>query len=74
MYANSLVETIMKQGNADAESAVDEYYPVYQTPTAIHHTSSISHLPSPTYNLAGQRVDANYKGIVIRNGKRMIQK
>ena len=44
------------------------------TTTAIHHTSSISHLPSPTYNLAGQRVDANYKGIVIRNGKRMIQK
>ena len=26
------------------------------------------------YNLAGQRVDANYKGVVIKNGKKMIQK
>jgi hypothetical protein len=26
------------------------------------------------YNLAGQRVDANYKGVVIVNGKKMIQK
>lgn len=27
-----------------------------------------------TYNLAGQRVDNNYKGIVIRNGKKCINK
>ena len=27
-----------------------------------------------TYNLAGQRVDGTYKGIVIRNGKRFIQR
>ena len=26
------------------------------------------------YNLAGQKVDANYKGIIIKNGKKMIQK
>ncbi len=26
------------------------------------------------YNLAGQKVDANYKGVVIKNGKKMIQK
>ena len=26
------------------------------------------------YNLAGQKVDAAYKGIVIMNGKKMIQK
>ena len=29
---------------------------------------------SVIYNLAGQKVDANYKGIVIKNGKKMIQK
>ena len=27
-----------------------------------------------TYNLAGQRVDKNYKGIVISNGKKMLKK
>ena len=26
------------------------------------------------YNLAGQRVDANYKGVVIKNGQKLIQK
>ena len=26
------------------------------------------------YNLAGQRVDSNYKGVVIKNGQKMIQK
>ena len=26
------------------------------------------------YNLAGQQVDKNYKGVVIQNGKKMIQK
>lgn len=27
-----------------------------------------------TYNLAGQRVDKNYKGIVISDGKKVIRK
>ena len=26
------------------------------------------------YNLAGQKVDANYKGIVVKNGRKMITK
>ena len=26
------------------------------------------------YNLAGQKVNANYKGVVIQNGKKFIQK
>lgn len=34
------------------------------------HSSSAA----TTYNVAGKRVDKNYKGVVIRNGKKMIQK
>jgi hypothetical protein len=29
---------------------------------------------APAYNLAGQKVDKSYKGVVIQNGKKMIQK
>ena len=29
---------------------------------------------APVYNLAGQRVDAAYKGVVIQNGKKFIQR
>ena len=28
----------------------------------------------PTYNLSGQKVGADYKGIVIRNGKKNINR
>lgn len=31
-------------------------------------------LNAPVYNIAGQKVDATYKGLVIKNGKKMIQK
>lgn len=34
------------------------------------HSSSAA----ATYDVAGKRVDKNYKGVVIRNGKKMIQK
>jgi hypothetical protein len=29
---------------------------------------------APVYNLAGQQVDKSFKGVVIQNGKKMIQK
>ena len=29
---------------------------------------------APIYNLAGQQVDSSFKGVVIQNGKKMIQK
>ncbi len=29
---------------------------------------------APSYNLAGQRVDDNYRGVVIKNGKKVIKK
>ncbi len=45
VYLNSLVEHIMKSGNSDAETIINETYPVYTTPTAIpctNKTSSVS--------------------------------
>ena len=76
VYANSLVEDIMKAGNADGESNYTEYYPMWQSPTGIEnvHTSPSTIHPSLStpYNLSGQRVDDNYKGIVIRNGKKFV--
>lgn len=36
--------------------------------------SSLNHQPSTLYNLAGQKVDDHYKGIVIRNGKKIVRK
>ena len=76
VYANSLVEDIMKAGNADGESNYTEYYPMWQSPTGIENVytspSTIHPSLSTPYNLSGQRVDDNYKGIVIRNGKKFV--
>ncbi len=87
VYANSLVQDIMIGGNRDAENSVEEYYPAYtkEDGTRVEaidpaSTSNISvnlathSTDAAIRNLAGQRVDANYKGIVISNGKKFIQK
>ena len=73
VYMNSLVEDIMKAGNADAESAVDEYYPRYKTTNGIHSEPSVSKTSYDVYyNLQGVRADHPSKGIYIRNGHKVI--
>ena len=82
VYANSLVEDIMKQGNADAENKVDEYYPECKNPTGISQviTSYPGEIAKVTYySLNGTLLSAPQKGINIRkmlfqNGKTMIDK
>lgn len=75
VYANSLVENIMKSENTDAIDAVDEYYPT-STSTGISQTVvDKSEVASITYYaLNGSRLNAPAKGISIRkitysNGK-----
>ena len=82
VYANSLVENIMKQGNADAESKVDEYYPAWKNPTGISQItgSNPSELVKVTYySLNGTLLSAPQKGINVRkmlfkNGKTVVDK
>ena len=82
VYANSLVEDIMKQGNADAENKVNEYYPECKNPTGISQV--ISSYPGGIakvtyYSLNGTLLSAPQKGINIRkmlfqNGKTIVDK
>ena len=81
VYANSLVENIMKQGNADAENKVDEYYPACKNPTGISQiTSNPGELVEVKYySLNGTLLSAPQKGINIRkmlfqNGKTVVDK
>ena len=82
VYANSLVEDIMKQGNADAENKVDEYYPEWKNPTGISQviTSYSGEIAKVTYySLNGTLLSAPQKGINIRkmlfqNGKTLVDK
>ena len=42
--------------------------------TAVDAVKSVAPSDGVTYNLAGQRVDDNYKGVVIKNGKKYYNK
>ena len=76
VYANSLVEDIMKAGNAGGESNFTEYYPKWQLPTAINEISTTKRQTPDTqfYNFNGQKVSPFYKGLVISNGRKIVLK
>ncbi len=79
VYLNSLVEDIVKAQNADADSAVEEYYPAY-TPTGIAQTAVKSEVKSiEYYTLDGRKLNAPQQGVSIRkmtltDGKTMTDK
>ena len=58
VYLNSLVEHIMKDGNADAEDAVNEYYPKYNSASGIKEIANSVELKKITYTtLLGQNIN-----------------
>jgi hypothetical protein len=66
VYMNSIVEDIMKAGNADAESTIEEYYPA-SSKTGIIPLKPVSGILSTEYySLDGFRLDAPRKGVTIR--------
>ena len=66
VYLNSLVEDIMKAGNADAQSTVDEYYPAWKAPlSGISNQHSAYNIQRSTFNLHGQRVSRPQRGTYI---------
>ena len=80
VYANSLVEDIMKAGNADGESNYTEYYPAYKkTATAIDGIRTTAILSTEYYSLDGRRLAEPQRGVNIRverlaNGKSIATK
>ncbi|MBP7373508.1 MAG: cellulase family glycosylhydrolase [Prevotella sp.] len=70
-------------GNYSIEKSTMAVLDKYITNWEISETTGISSVNNPgnshmdngtAYNLAGQRVDKNYKGLVIINGKKIIRK
>jgi len=81
VYINSLVEDIVKDQNTGAISAVNEYYPEFNTPTGIGsvttQTSAIQKIEY--YSLDGRKLEQPAHGISIRkmtlaNGKTVTDK
>ena len=66
VYINSIVEEIMKAGNADAESTFEEYYPPCVKTGIGQVKLSSSILYTEYYSLDGFRLYAPQKGLNIR--------
>ena len=65
VYASSLVESIMKGGNADGESNYTEYYPKSKS-TGINNTLVSAIISTEYYDLQGRRLIEPKNGISIR--------
>ena len=74
VYLNSLVEDIMKGGNANATESVNEYYPVCAVPVGIQTVKRNARTDTSRYRLSGQRVGNGYRGLVIENGRKQFSK
>ncbi len=77
VYLNSLVEDIMKGGNADATSTFEEYYPTCATGINVVRTNAI--LSTEYYDLNGRRLSEPQQGISLRiermaNGQKVTSK
>jgi len=66
VYANSLVEHIMKGGNADAIDAVDEYYPELRQSGLEDVEMRSEVVRVDYYNLNGIRINEPVQGVNIR--------
>ena len=67
--------------NYDVKGILIIYNDVYEVyPILVSSTQGVENLTidddinAPAYNIAGQRVGNNYKGVVIKNGKKTIRK
>lgn len=75
VYMNGLVEEIMKAGNADAMSAVDEYYPVCDMTSGITSAATSSDIQRiEYYTIGGVKLSqpvmgVNVRRVVYANGK-----
>lgn len=68
IYLNSLVEDIMKSGNADNIEAVDEYYPEYVSAGISDVTVDNEATPTKIeyFSLDGRKLSSPGKGVSIR--------
>ena len=74
--ADEVTFTVSRK-NADANNAVLRFVEITVNPTGetgINNITVDNAKKGVRYNLAGQRVNESYKGVVIENGKKMIVK
>ena len=74
------IKYVFDKANAETDLTEDGsaelylYYNESAVETGISNVTTSANKDAVLYNLNGQRVDASYKGVVIKNGKKMLKK
>ena len=70
------VKGLFVNGHYNIVTAANLIQPVKNPSTGINNALLVVPVAknAPVYNLAGQQVNASYKGVVIKNGKKYVQK
>ena len=80
VYANSLVEGIVRAQRKEADATFEEYYPKIQTEIIVPEETSLEQITNDNvcennsayiFNTSGQKVSKDYHGIVIQGGKKL---
>lgn len=76
VYDASLVESVVgnEENGAGATLTINEGEAYTTGIETIAVETSLTNEDHAIYNQAGQRVNSNYRGLVIKNGKKYIQK
>lgn len=73
-FTNGAHKAFLALTPVQAAQAPAFYFSGTSTGISTVAVDSMLDLNAPMYNLAGQRVDKSYKGVVIQNGKKVIKK
>jgi len=68
------LQKYVKNSNVTPELSSGYIYSLNGVTTSISAIKAEADTNAPAYNLAGQKVDNSYKGLIIKNGRKMIQK
>ena len=71
VIVNGKIETNNNEGRIASGGYI---YSLNGKTTSINLATADANADAPAYNVAGQKVEAGYKGLVIKGGKKMIQK
>lgn len=72
--AYTVVGIVVTYYNKTDKSVIAELAPIKEVVTGINDIKAETQSNGAVYNLAGQKVDGSYKGIVIRDGKKYLNK
>lgn len=72
--AYTVVGIVVTYYNKTDNTVIAELAPIKEVVTGINDIKAETQSNGAVYNLAGQKVDGSYKGIVIRDGKKYLNK